>query len=452
MAQAALSRPQALVLTDSLALRLVTLVMFYFTQGFPIGLFYFALPAWMASHGVSTAAIASVVGSASLPWTLKIVNGFLVDRYTFLPMGRRRVWIIGAQSLLVATLVAGALVAPLPTDVALIALLGFCSNAAVTFQDAGIDSLAIDIMPEAERARAGGIMAGAQLIGVSLTTAAGGWMLSRFGITACLWAVAAIPAAAMLYAVMIRERAGERRLPWSEGKSHPANIGVQIEAWRPLLASAMRAVLNPVSLLLIPVLFVRAMPDGGFEAFHPVLYKEQLGWSPTQYTGFMSTLTLVSGISGVLVGGWVVEKIGAQRTVAIALAIGIAACTAMGLAQGLWHDARVLMGFQIVMETERLLFFIAGLTLAMRMCHPAVAATQFTIYMAVSNFGRPTGAALAASTAGAGQPQAFYFGLAGVWAIALLIVLRVTYPSENRAQHVAAEALPQGEGAAPEFD
>jgi len=452
MALAAAARTQAFVLTESLALRLLTLVMFYFTQGFPIGLFYFALPAWMASHGVSTAAIASVVGSASLPWTLKIINGFLVDRYTFLPMGRRRVWIIGAQSVLVLTLVAGALIAPLPTDVAFIAMLGFCANAAVTFQDAGIDSLAIDIMPEEERAKAGGIMAGAQLIGVSLTTAAGGWMLSHYGITACLWAVAAIPAAAMVYAILIREREGERRLPWSGGESHPVNIGIQIDAWRPLLASAMRAVVNPLSLLLLPVLFVRAMPDGGFEAFHPVLYKEQLGWEPTQYTGFISSLTLVSGITGVLVGGWLVERIGAQRAVAMAMMLGIAACTAMGLAQPLWHDARVLMGFQIAMEVERLLFFIAGLTLAMRMCNPAVAATQFTIYMAISNFGRPTGAALAASTAGSGLPQAFYFSLAAIWAVALVLVLKVTFPAENRAQHAVAEDLPQGEGPAPEFD
>lgn len=452
MAIAARGRTDAFILTDSLALRMLTLVLFYFTQGFPIGLFYFALPAWMASNGVSTIAIASVVGSASLPWTLKLVNGFLVDRYTFLPMGRRRVWIIGAQSLLVLTLVAGAIIAPLPSEIALLAALGFCANAAVTFQDAGIDSLAIDIMPEEERARAGGIMAGAQFIGISLTMAAAGWMLTHYGIAACLWAVSAFPALAMLYAVLIRERRGERRLPWSDGVSHPANIGLQIEAWRPLLGRAMHAVLNPLSLLLIPVLFVRAMPDGGFEAFHPVLYKEQLGWTPTQYTSFMSSLTLTSGITGVVIGGWLVEKIGAQRAVAIALGLGIAATTAMGLSQAAWSDPRVIMSFQIVMEIERLMFFIGMLTLSMRMCDPAVAATQFTIYMAISNFGRPTGAALAASTAGAGNAPLFYFSLAAIWALALLVVLKVRYPGENRAQHVAAERLPQADGPAPEFD
>ncbi|MFO6448696.1 hypothetical protein ACLBKU_16300 [Erythrobacter sp. NE805] len=106
-------------------------------------------------------------------------------------------------------------------------------------------------------------------------------------------------------------------------------------------------------------------------------------------------------------GGWLVERIGAQRSIVLAMMIGVTASVAMGLAQPLWHDPRVLIGYVVAMEVERLLFFIAALTLAMRMCNPAVSATQFTIYMAVSNFGRPTGAALAASTAGAGNAPEF---------------------------------------------
>ena len=39
----------------------------------------------------------SRLGLTALPWTLKLVNGFIMDRYTFLAMGRRRIWIIGAQ-------------------------------------------------------------------------------------------------------------------------------------------------------------------------------------------------------------------------------------------------------------------------------------------------------------------------------------------------------------------
>ena len=58
----------------------------------------------MAAGGATTGEIATIVSATALPWTLKLANGFIIDRYTFLPMGRRRVWIVGAQTLLVVVL------------------------------------------------------------------------------------------------------------------------------------------------------------------------------------------------------------------------------------------------------------------------------------------------------------------------------------------------------------
>ncbi len=126
-------RHQGLILTRSAPLRMFTLFLFYFTQGFPIGLFFYAVPGWMAASGASTGAVASVVGASALPWSIKLLNGFLIDRYTFLPMGRRRAWIIGAQSLIVLILLTGALVSPLHSDVFLLSAFGFAANLAVTF-------------------------------------------------------------------------------------------------------------------------------------------------------------------------------------------------------------------------------------------------------------------------------------------------------------------------------
>lgn len=452
MARVAIEGRASLVLTHSTALRFLTLLLFYITQGFPIGLFFYAIPSWMAANDVGTGEIASVVAVAALPWSLKIANGFLLDRYPFLPMGRRRAWIIGAQAVIVLALLLGAVIYPAADDVLVLSALGFLANAAVTFQDVGIDSLAVDIMPEDERSRAGGIMGGAQLVGVAATTASGGWLLENFGTAVCLTVGAVIPGLVMLYGILVREREGERRLPWSKGESHPRNLRIQVTAWWPLLKNSFRAVLMPLSLLLIPALFVRSVPWGGFEAFHPVLFQETGGWDLTQYTSFISTLTFASGVFGIVVGGYLVEKLGAQRALIWSLATGIVAMTAMGFARDHWEDYRVLMGFQITMDMLHVFYFISQITLSMRMCNPAVAATQFTIYMAVGNFGRPVGATLAASTAGADHPELFYWTLAAGWAVVLVIALKVTFPSENRAQHEVAEELPQGEGPAPAID
>ena len=451
MASAAEAAP-GLILSDSRKLRLVTLVLFYFTQGFPIGLFFYAVPTWMASNGAGTAQIAGVVSIASLPWSLKFVNGFLIDRYTFLPMGRRRAWIIGAQSVIVLALLAGALLSPGHGDVLMLSAIGFCANAAVTFQDVGIDSLAVDIMPEDERAKAGGIMGGAQILGISATTAGGGYLLANYGISLTLVVGAVVPGLVMLYGIIIRERAGERRLPWTAGRADPGNRDIQVEAWRPLLARALRTIVMPLSLLLLVPLVARAIPWGGFEAFHPVLFQETGGWALTEYTNFISTLGFITGIFGMVVGGALIDRLGAQRWLCWVLGAGALLSLAMGLAQPYWSDGNVLMAYVIGMEFVGIMYFVATIPMAMRMCSPAIAATQFTIYMAAGNLGRPLGASLAGLTAGTGSPQLFYWSIAALWTVTLVIMAMVSFPSENRAQHETARQLPMGEGMAARQD
>ncbi len=439
----------SLILTNSKPLRLLTLLLFYFTQGFPLGLFYYVIPGWMGANGASTGAIASVVGVASLPWSLKLVNGFLIDRYTFLPMGRRRVWIIGAQLLVVAVLVGAALMVPEYDDIFLLSTMAFVANMAVTFQDVGIDSLAVDIMAEDERAKAAGIMFGAQALGVAATTAAGGWLLAAFGITVCLLVLALVPALVALYGVLIREREGERRLPWSSGESHPLNRKVQVEAWWPLLVNATKAMLLPLSLLLIPMLLFRSLYAGGAEAFHPVLFSETGGWSLTDYTGFTATLGLVTGLTGLVLGGWLVDAVGSQKSALIAVVCSILLLAGFGAAQHLWTEDWLLIGFASAMDMIALFYAIAMIPICMRMCTPAVAATQFTIYMAIGNFGRPLGAWLAAQTAGNGLPEWLYWTCAAAMLVVALILVKVRFPTENRVAEETAHVLPQGTGLQP---
>ncbi len=441
-----------LILTRSGPLRLLTMFLFYFTQGFPIGLFFYAVPAWMAASGASTGEVAAVVGMATLPWSLKLVNGFLIDRYTFLPMGRRRSWIIGAQGLIVLVLLAGAALSPAYRDVLLLSAIGFTANMAVTFQDVGIDSLAVDIMAESERAKAGGIMFGAQVLGISAATFLGGALLEAYGFAACMIVAALVPGLVMLYGMAIREREGERRLPWSAGQSHSHNLAIHNAAWAPLLKNGFRAVIAPLSLALLPVLLLRALPAGGHEAFHPILVTRTAGWMLSDYTNVMSTAQLIAGLLGLTVGGWAIDAIGAQRSAVILMTTGVVLFVTMGLAQDYWGNSAVLMAYFIGDEIVRTFVAIALIPIAMRMCSPAVAATQFTIYMATANFGRPLGASLAAMTAGAGNPALMYWLLGAGWAIAVTILLVVRFPGENRAFHKAAEVLPQGEGLAPARD
>lgn len=107
-------------LTEHRNLLFLVVFILYVAQGLPVGLFYFALPSWQAQNGASAAAVGGVLALTSLPWSLKLINGIIMDRFAFLPMGRRRPWIIAGQGGIVAGLLALAWANPGALDAALL--------------------------------------------------------------------------------------------------------------------------------------------------------------------------------------------------------------------------------------------------------------------------------------------------------------------------------------------
>ena len=191
--------------------------------------------------GQAAADVGYVLGLTALPWTLKLVNGFIMDRYTFLAMGRRRIWIIGAQMVMIVLLVSCALIGPGVTDISLLGIAGFVVNMATTFQDVAVDGMAVDILEEGERARASGMMFAGQAIGIAAATALSGLAIARLGPTAAHLLSASIIGAVTLYMLLLTERTGERLVPWSAGDVHSRNRAIHVGACWPILKSTVCA-------------------------------------------------------------------------------------------------------------------------------------------------------------------------------------------------------------------
>ncbi len=435
-----------LPLVESPRLRMLTVFLFYVAQGIPLGFFYVAIPAYMAKSGASPAQIAAVVGMTSLPWSLKLVNGFIIDRYAYLPMGRRRMWIVGAQSMIVLGCLLGLGLQPGGQDVFVLSCLAFAISLATTFQDVAIDSLAVDIMTEEEQATAGGVMFGAQALGMAGAGAICGFLIQTYGIAAGFAACATGLAVVLAYGLALRERPGEKLTPWSEGAAHPRNIAIQIDAWLPLLRSSFRAILLPMSLFFVPFLLIRAIPIGGTEAYYPVLTRELTGWTMTDYTGVNAAAKLGSAVFALTIGGWMVAKLGGQRALAVLLPMMAALMLVLGLGKPLWSDGGFMALAIWSKEFIGIAIATATIPIAMRLCSPAVAATQFTIYMALANFGRPIGAWLSGVTTGGPAPEIFFFLVAAIFsggAAAIWLVKPATVSAK-----VQPEA-PRGIGTAP---
>ena len=84
-------------LSENPILRYFSFAILYLGQGIPEGMTIFGIPAWMAMNGKTPGEIGSFVAVFGLPWSFKIVVAPLMDRFTYLPMGRRRPWVLFGQ-------------------------------------------------------------------------------------------------------------------------------------------------------------------------------------------------------------------------------------------------------------------------------------------------------------------------------------------------------------------
>ena len=432
-------------LSQSRKLRLFAVFILYVAQGVPIGLFWFAIPAWMAASGASAVDVAYVLGLTALPWSLKLVNGFFMDRYTFLAMGRRRVWLIGAQLVMVALLIVCAVLSPGVKDIALLGAIGFAVNAATTFQDVAVDGLAVDIMEEDERSRASGLMFGGQSIGMALATALTGAAIFAWGPSAAYLLSAVFIGIVTLFVIAVRERPGERLLPWSAGEASAANRAIQADRWWPILKKTGSAILRPASLFWLPVIMIRGVQFGLLTGATPLIATGAAGWSEAEVTALVGTGQLVAGIVGMTIGGYVGDKLGAKTSTILFYSCWLVLNAAMFGTHAQWGDSQFLTSFILIWLVLDTLVTVATMPVSMRLCSRTVAATQFTLYMALANFGITLGAALLGFADRLGGIASLFGLLALANVIAIAILLTVRFPT-RQIDEEAAEQMPQRDG------
>lgn len=378
-----------LALTKRRWLRFGTFSALYFAQGVPIGLLTVAVPAWLAERSASLSDVALFSAVVSLPWAFKLVAGPFMDRFTFLAMGFRRPWVIFAQACLALSFVALALVGNLDGGslVPLMAI-GCIVNAFAAIQDVAVDGMAIDILPPEERGRANAFMGFGQTAGFSAFGPLSGMLLSLFGLAAAALTCAVVVAAIFLFVAFVRERPGERLMPWTRGEA-TERADVQ-SSTATIFSDLFRALVLPMSLLLILVEFVNRVRDGIAAALFPVFAVQELGLTTAQYTQFNGVIGFAAATIGMLLGPFI-DRAGAQRFLLFSL-IGSAVCHFIaGLAPMLWQDLFFIGSLAFVANVFGQLVFVSIIALFMSLCWTRVAATQFAVCMSLANLSRSFG-------------------------------------------------------------
>jgi PAT family beta-lactamase induction signal transducer AmpG len=410
-------------MAESRVLRLGMILLLYVAQGIPIGLFFFGVPGWLTVNGATASTIGLVATLTGLPWSLKFFNGFLMDRYAFLSMGRRRAWLMGAQAVIVFGLIAFALASPRPDQAILISCFSLLIMTATTFQDVAIDGIAVDIVPDEERARANGFMFGGQSFGIAGGAAMTGYAISRWGPATAFLLVAACVGAILLLIVFARERRGERILPWTEGCAAACNLVVQASTWETVFRTALRALARRDSFLLSAALFLTGTAYGIYPALGAMIASDLQGWNEARIGGLQGLGNLVAGAVGVLIGGWLADNIGPRRFGVFVAAAVIAMAAGMIALSSRWADPDLLIAFIVGWVVLDVLIKVALLPIAMRLCDLTVGATQFAIYMAVANLGITVASALLPGLHALGGYRAMFGFVALAYALAVPFLL-----------------------------
>lgn len=435
------------VLRQSKWLRFATLCLLYVSQGLPIGLFQVALPAWFASQGLSLAEVGEFIAIVFLPWTFKLFAAPIMDRFAFPAMGRRRPWVLLAQSGLVLSLLLLAILAPDPKEnFNLLAALGFLANFFGAVQDVAVDGMAIDILEEDERAQANAYMFGGQVAGMGVAGAAGSAVLLTSGLAGAGLLMAASVTLIMLFPLCLRERQGERLLPWSSGEASKQALGSVNESWRDILVSLFRALILPMSLILILVEGLQRISSGMLVAIWPVLTVQDLDWVQTQYTNWASLVGICAAVFGVLLGAQV-DRVGALKVLIAAIVFRALLFLVLASLPAYWASETFLKSILLIAGISQQFVTITIIALFMRLCLKSISATQFAVYMASANLTLAMGSWIIAPLSEFLDFQQMFYAIAGLHLLFLLIIPFFNIEKHEVDKLKLGEQLEKGEHA-----
>jgi len=377
--------------------RLAAFFFLYVTEGIPLGFAATAVATQLRRQDVGPAEIGAFVASFYLPWAFKWAFGPIVDVFSSARLGRRRGWILGMQILMALTLLSTVMLR-LPEQLWLFTMILLVHNTFGAIQDVAIDALACGTLREDERGTANGMMfAGAaigQLIGgsgVLFLMGYTGFQPTFFFVAGCILLVTT------LIVLPMQEAPGPTRVAVAGSRLRAAGREMHdfaVNSFRSFLGTR-----GAFSALLFALLPPGAMCLG--LALQSNLAVE-LGLSNDRIA-LLQFWTLIINALCMVLGGFLSDRFGRRKTLFIYIAcMGLPVLYLMSmLTQHGWImpvsinapnrpevPAALVTAFWIATLLYAVflgLMYGTRSAICMDVTNPAVAATQFTAYMALMN-------------------------------------------------------------------
>ncbi len=406
-------------LADNARVRYATGSLMYFAQGIPQGLLAIAIPVWLASQGVGAGDIGSYLAVIVLPWAFKLVTGPIMDRYEFLPMGRRRPWVLGAQLGLTLSLLALMLVERPAEQIGLLMIIGVLINSFAATQDVAVDGMSIDLTPVREQGRLNAFMSFGKSIGWASTAAVTGVLITTVGLGVTAIVASTVSALALLVMFFVLEREGERNLPWTKGTA--ASVPRANTSFGAVFKEINKVLWVRSSLIVMAIMFFDGLIYGYGQALMPIAAINLFGYTTPQWSQLVAVMGLIGAVLALGIGP-AIDRMGAKRMLLLAIALLATHAFLISQTQHLWQNTlyvRMMLSLWVMMMP---LVMVSTLSLAMAICKSVNSATQFAIYMSVANFGHSAGSKIYGVAAEKSSYVQSYTMLSAL-AVAMIILL-----------------------------
>jgi len=365
--------------------RFLTFGLLYISEGIPYGFTTTAMVAFMRTEGLSLTQIGAFVAALFLPWSFKWIWAPLIDLVKVRRLGGRKAWIFFCTSMMIVTLLVTAMV-DFVANYQLLLMMIVLNNFFCATQDVAIDSLAVSTLKEEERGRGNGFMFGGQYLGIALGGGGAVFVFGFWGFNVALVYVSSLLFLCLLFVVFfVRDPLADG--PVERRETDVLRIFLQSlsEFAKELYVSFLKSGSGPKVGLAFSIL-----PIGTMALAYALLSTLQVdyGLAETQIAELSIYNTIMGGL-GCLIGGLLGDRFGIKRMLgtsyvltAIPTLILAVQISSVGL------QAIPIQMLYSVIAVHGLFFGMAfGLHAAvfMGMTNPAVAATQFTAFMAMGN-------------------------------------------------------------------
>ena len=350
---------------QSKTVRFTMFALLYFTQGTILGYFASLNALYMLDNGLDMADVGIFSTIALIPFVIKILFGIISDRYNLFGLGHRKPYIFIGLLVQFACVIAVANINPGESYWFYVGV-AFLLQLGMAFYDTCTDGLALDITPESEKGILQGFMVGGRSVGVIVAASVAGMIAQHLSWPAVFYFLAALTLVPIPFLFFIREmqRSPEMRFNW---KAFSAFKNKQV------IAVAV------VGLIIFLVIV------GSNQLVNPS-FDAKLGIDLST-AGLVTTVWGIGCVVGALVGGRVMDRLGNRHALWLSLLLVVPAMALLAVTSSKPMMWAVAVFFGIAYGVSQAIYF----ALAMKYTQPAIAASMFSILMAVTNIGQGIG-------------------------------------------------------------